>query len=126
LQFNLLLQILAQGDALRKAQAELAARSTIGDLDLEAALPVRRQEMGVRNWAQGDSFHKAQAEISVATSILTCATKEEKRQHKHNKLEYTTKQLTEICTQFYPDATPVLALIPGPQDTGASHGTYRD
>jgi hypothetical protein len=49
--FNDLLRILAlipgpQGDALRKAQAELAARSISGDHDLEAALPVRRQEMG--------------------------------------------------------------------------------
>jgi hypothetical protein len=48
---NNLLQILAlipgpQGDALRKAQAELAARSISGDHDLETALPTRREELG--------------------------------------------------------------------------------
>ena len=50
--FNGLLRILAlipgpHGAALRKAQAELAARSISGDHDLQAALPVRGEELGV-------------------------------------------------------------------------------
>ena len=55
---NVLLRILVlipgqQGDALRKAQAEIAARSISGDHDLEAALPMRRQEMGSEGQALG-------------------------------------------------------------------------
>jgi hypothetical protein len=53
--FHNILRILAlmpgkQGDTLREAQAELAARSISGDHDLEAVLPVRRQELRARDW----------------------------------------------------------------------------
>lgn len=53
--FNVILRILAmvpgpKGDALRKAQAEIAARSISGDHDLRA-LPMRRDEMGVEGEA---------------------------------------------------------------------------
>ena len=55
--FSSLLRILAlvpgpQGDALHKAQAELAARSVAGDHDLEEALSVRRENLGVEGPAR--------------------------------------------------------------------------
>jgi hypothetical protein len=111
--FNVILRILAlipgpQGDALRKAQAELAARSISGDHDLQAALPVRREELGV------DGQELAMTGISSSTDAQQkrqIEADEEVQQLKRRRLQYTTKQLTETCTQFYPGTIPLHPIL---------------
>jgi len=110
--FSSLLRILAlvpgsQEDSLRKAQAELAARSIAGDHDLESALPVRRAKMGAAGQSLAMNGLASGANAQQKRQLDTDAEGEQVPQPKSRRLEYTTAQLTETGVPFFPGTLPL-------------------
>jgi hypothetical protein len=110
--FHMLLCILAlvpgpKGKAIREAQAELSARSTAGDHDLQAALLVRRAQMGSTGQAlamngmasSSEAFQKRALEAECKVPVP-----------KRRKMEYTTAQLMEAGANFFPGTAPLVYM----------------